>query len=111
LIPLNFLCKYSRNKNGLSRNQQSLLPFSIQGIFLLYLIITETIRVFMVGAIDEVIFYLNDMHGICYTIIEASEVFAITRGHKDFELCGLFLFRPFIEKGPEGPKAFNVVKL
>jgi hypothetical protein len=26
---------------------------------------------------------------------KASEVFAITRGHKDFELCGLFLFEPF----------------
>jgi hypothetical protein len=28
LIPLNFLCKYSRNKKGLSRKQKALLPFS-----------------------------------------------------------------------------------
>jgi len=49
----------------------------------------------MVEDVDEVIFYLNDLYRICYAIIKASEVFTITRGHKDFELCGLFLFRPF----------------
>ena len=29
------------------------------------------------------------------SFLKASEVFAIIRGHKDFELCGLFLFKPF----------------
>src|SRR5664279_6632677 len=46
--------------------------------------------------------YIDEQQWMCYCNTRTLKVFAFVRGHKDFELCGLYLFQPFLVRRQGG---------